>query len=127
MEQTEDIYDKENIFAKILRNEIPCVKVYEDQFCLAFNDINPQAKTHILVIPKGEYISLNDFSSKGSSEEISAFFKAVGEIARKANVEKSGYRIISNHGPNSHQEVPHFHVHILGGNSLGPLLLKSST
>ena len=121
MSEYENKYDNTNIFAKILREEIPCVKVYEDRFCLAFNDINPQAVVHILVIPKGEYISMDDFSSKASSEEIYAFFKAVGEVARLAEVDSSGYRIISNHGPDSHQEVPHFHVHILAGEKIGRL------
>ncbi len=124
MKNLDSTYDKENIFAKILREEIPCSKVYENEFCLAFKDINPQADVHILVIPKGEYVSMDDFSSKASSEEINSFFRAVGEIARQLEVSNSGYRIISNHGPDSHQEVPHFHFHILGGNPLGPLLTK---
>ncbi len=119
------IYDKNNIFAKILRGEIPSTKIYEDDFCLAFNDINPQSKIHILVIPKGEYISFDDFSKKASLEEFNAFFRAVGKISRDAKISSSGYRIISNHGPDSHQEVPHFHVHILGGRPLGPLLVQS--
>ncbi|MAR79387.1 MAG: histidine triad nucleotide-binding protein [Rhodospirillaceae bacterium] len=124
MQDFNNTYDKENIFAKILRGEIPCSKVYENEFCLAFNDINPQADIHVLVIPKKEYISMDDFSSKASSEEINSFFRAVGEVARKLGVDNSGYRIIANHGADSHQEVPHFHVHILGGNSLGTLLVK---
>ena len=117
-------YDKENIFAKILRSEIPCSKVYDDKYALAFNDINPQSEIHILVIPKGEYISFNDFSDKASSEEINSFFKTVRKVAKQVGIDTSGYRIISNHGPDSHQEVPHFHVHILGGNPLGTLLVK---
>ena len=124
MQKFKNTYDKENIFAKILRGEIPCSKIYENEFCLAFNDINPQAEIHVLVIPKKNYISMDDFSSNASSEEINSFFRTVGEVARILGMDTTGYRIIANHGPDSHQEVPHFHIHILGGNSLGPLLVK---
>ena len=124
MQKFKNTYDKENIFAKILRGEIPCSKIHENEFCLAFNDINPQAEIHVLVIPKKNYISMDDFSSNASSEEINSFFRTVGEVARILGMDTTGYRIIANHGPDSHQEVPHFHIHILGGNSLGPLLVK---
>ncbi|MBM3502600.1 MAG: histidine triad nucleotide-binding protein [Alphaproteobacteria bacterium] len=117
-------YDPNNIFAKILRGEIPCKKVYEDTHALAFHDIRPQAPTHVLVIPKGPYVSFDDFSAKASAAEIAGFVAAVGKVARDLGVATSGYRLIANHGANSHQEVPHFHVHILGGRALGPMLVK---
>jgi histidine triad (HIT) family protein len=116
------MYDKNNIFAKIIRGEIPCTKVYEDETILAFNDITPSAPTHILVVPKGEYISLHDFSIKACDLEIAQFFRKVTSIAESLNLEKNGYRIITNHGSHAHQSVPHFHVHILGGGPLGGLL-----
>lgn len=116
------IYDRSNIFARILRGEIPCKKVYEDQYALAFHDISPQAPTHILVIPKGPFTSFADFSSQATELEIAGFIRAAGLVARQAGVEDSGYRLLANHGPDSHQEVPHFHIHILGGRPLGPLL-----
>ena len=116
------IYDRSNIFARILRGEIPCKKVYEDQYALAFHDINPQAPAHILVIPKGPFTSFADFSSQATIEEIAGFVRAAGLVARQAGVEDSGYRLLANHGPDSHQEVPHFHIHIVGGRPLGPLL-----
>ena len=115
-------YDESNIFARILRGEIPSRKVYEDAFALAFHDISPQAPTHILVIPKGEYVSLNDFSENASDAEIAAFFRAAGAIARMAGLAASGFRVLANHGPDSHQEVPHFHLHIFGGRDLGAML-----
>jgi len=115
-------YDRNNVFAKILRGEIPCQKVLEDAHVLAFRDIKPQAPAHVLVIPKGKYISIADFGAKASPEEITGFFRAVAHIAKQVGVEDTGYRLISNAGPDSHQEVPHFHVHILGGRKLGPLL-----
>jgi diadenosine tetraphosphate (Ap4A) HIT family hydrolase len=117
-------YDPNNIFARILRGEIPCKKVHEDEHVLAFHDIHPQAPTHILVIPKGAYVSFADFSAKASDAEIVAFTRAVGAIAKAAGVEESGYRLLANHGPDSHQEVPHLHVHILGGRPLGPLVMR---
>jgi histidine triad (HIT) family protein len=117
-------YDRNNVFAKILRGEIPCQKVFEDAHVLAFRDIKPQAPVHVLVIPKGEYVSADDFSAKASPEEIAALFRAVGAIARELGVDKSGYRILANHGADSHQEVPHFHIHIFGGKSLGRMLPK---
>jgi histidine triad (HIT) family protein len=115
-------YDDSNIFARILRHEIPCEKLYEDEFALAFPDIRPAAPCHVLVIPKGKYISIADFGATASPEEITGFFRAVALVAKRLGVEENGYRLISNAGPDSHQEVPHFHVHILGGRKLGPLL-----
>lgn len=115
-------YDDNNVFARLLRGEIPCTRLYEDEFALAFPDIRPAAPTHILVIPKGKYISIADFGAQASPAEIAGFFRAVATVAAAAGVEVSGYRLISNAGPDSHQEVPHFHVHILGGARLGPLL-----
>src|SRR5277367_5706907 len=101
------VYDPNNIFARILRGEIPCRKVYEDAHVLAFHDINPQAPTHILVIPKGEYVSFDDFSESASPEEIAAVIRAVGQIARQHSVAETGYRVLANTGPASRQEVPH--------------------
>ncbi len=118
-------YDPSNIFARILRGEIPCRKAYEDAHVLAFHDINPQAPVHILVIPKGAYVSLDDFSAKASEAEIAGFMRAVGEVARAAGVAQSGYRILANHGGDAHQEVPHFHVHIFGGRPLGRMISKA--
>jgi histidine triad (HIT) family protein len=117
-------YDSNNVFARILRGEIPCKKVLENEHALAFHDINAQAPTHILVIPKGPYVSLDDFSAKASAEEIAGFVRAVGEVARAQGLAASGYRILANHGADAHQEVPHFHVHIFGGRRLGPMLAK---
>ncbi len=115
-------YDANNIFARILRGEIPFQKVYEDEYVLAFNDISPQKPVHILVIPKGAYVSHDDFSARASDTEIAAFTRAVGEIARTAGVAESGYRLIANAGINGGQEVPHYHVHILGGADVGPMV-----
>jgi histidine triad (HIT) family protein len=115
-------YDRNNVFARILRGEIPCRKVYEDAHVLAFHDINPQSKVHVLVIPKGEYVSMDDFAAKASEAEIAGFVRAVGRIARDLGVAESGYRILANHGPDSHQEVPHLHIHIFGGQPLGRML-----
>lgn len=115
-------YDRNNVFARIVRGEIPCKKVYEDTYVLAFHDISPQAPTHILVIPKGEYVSLDDFSERATVEEIAALIRALGHIAREQGVAGSGYRILSNTGPAAHQEVPHFHVHLFGGRDLGGML-----
>jgi histidine triad (HIT) family protein len=115
-------YDCNNIFARILRSEIPCNKVYEDPHVLAFSDISPQSPTHVLVIPKGEYVSFDDFSHNASPEEIVALVRAIGRIAREQGVAESGYRILANTGPAAHQEVPHFHVHLFGGRDLGGML-----
>lgn len=117
-------YDEGNIFARILRGELPSNKVYEDEHVLAFHDINPLSPTHILVIPKGAYVSWDDFSAKASDEEIAAFVRAVGKIARDAGLVTDGYRLLANTGLNSGQEVPHLHVHIFGGRPLGPMLAK---
>jgi len=106
-------YDRNNIFARILRGEAPCSKVYEDEFVLAFNDINPKAPVHVLVIPKGEYVSIVDFTAQAPMEMIVGFWRAVTRIADQLGV-GSGYRVVSNHGPNGGQLVFHFHVHITG-------------
>ncbi len=118
-------YDTDNIFAKILRGEIPCDKVYEDDHVLAFNDIAPQAPVHILVIPKGEYVSMSDFGENANAEETKGFFKAVSKIAQDHGVAEHGYRTITNAGSHGGQEVPHFHLHILGGAPIGPMVAKS--
>ncbi len=115
-------YDDSNIFARILRGEIPSTRVYEDEHVLAFHDINPLAPIHILVIPKGPYVSWDDFSEKASDVEIAAFVRAVGKIARDEGLVGSGYRMLANVGLNSGQEVPHLHAHIFGGRPLGPML-----
>ena len=115
-------YDRNNVFARILRGEIPCKKVYEDEHVLAFHDINPQAPTHILAIPKGEYASADDFSQKASDAEIAAMMRALGRIAREQGVAETGYRILANTGPAAHQEVAHFHIHLFGGRDLGGML-----
>lgn len=117
-------YDDDNIFARILRGEIPCDKVYEDDFALAFHDIAPQAPTHVLVIPKGRWVSNDDFTARASDAEIVGFWRAVGAVARQLGADGPGYRILANHGPDSHQEVPHFHVHIFSGRRLGPMLCR---
>jgi len=115
-------YDRNNVFARILRGEIPCQKVYEDEHVLAFNDIRPQAPVHVLVIPKGEYVSFDDFAAKAPATEQAAFVAAVGKVARQLGVAESGFRILANHGADANQEVPHFHVHIFGGKRLGRML-----
>jgi len=117
-------YDDSNIFARILRDEIPSNEVYEDDHVLAFHDINPLSPTHILVIPKAPYVSWDDFSARASDQEIAAFVRAVGEIARESGLVESGYRLLANTGLNSGQEVPHLHVHIFGGRPLGPMLAR---
>lgn len=115
-------YDNNNIFAKILRGDIPCNKVYEDEFVLAFHDIAPAAPVHVLVIPKGEYVSFDDFTRRAESDAVINFFSSVQMVAAQLGVTKSGYRLITNHGDDASQAVPHFHVHILGGQPLGGLL-----
>ncbi len=117
-------YDDTNVFAKILRGEIPCDKVFENESALAFRDLSPQAPTHILIIPKGRYLSAQDFFSTATAAELSGFARAVAEVAADAGVVASGYRLISNHGADAHQEVPHFHLHLLAGTPLGGLLAK---
>ncbi len=117
-------YDDENIFAKILRGEIPNRTVYEDEHALAFHDINPQAPHHILVIPKGKYVSWDDFSAMADETEIAGFVRAVGLVAREAGMVEPGYRLLANIGHDGHQEVPHLHVHIFAGKPLGPMLMR---
>jgi histidine triad (HIT) family protein len=115
-------YDPNNIFARILRGEIPCKKVYEDSHALAFHDINPQARLHVLLIPRGAYVSWADFAARGSTEEIAGLVRAVGTVARQLGLEESGYRTLANHGADAHQEVPHFHIHLFGGQPLGRMI-----
>ena len=118
-------YDDSNIFARILRGEIPAKTVYEDEHALAFHDINPQAPVHVLVIPKGAYVSWADFSTNAPDAEIAGFVRAVGKVAADLGLDDGGYRLLANAGPNSHQEVPHLHVHIFGGRKLGPMLVRA--
>ena len=117
-------YDPANIFARILRGELPSKKVYEDEHVLAFPDINPLAPTHILVIPKGAYVSWDDFSEKASDAEIAAFVRASGQVAREAGLVANGYRVLANSGLNAGQEVPHLHLHVFAGRPLGPMLAR---
>jgi histidine triad (HIT) family protein len=118
-------YDDSNVFAKILRGEIPCRKVYEDDYALAFHDINPLMPIHVLVIPKGRYVNLDDFSGQASIEQMGGFMKAVGETARLVGADADGYRIVANNGANANQEVPHFHVHIFGGRPIRGRMVRS--
>ena len=120
-------YDDQNIFAKILRREIPTTPVYEDDYALAFPDITPWAPTHILVIPKGAYVSWDDFSARASEAEIAGFVRAIGIVARDANLVAEGYRMLANVGLDSHAEVPHLHVHVMGGRPLGPMLTQNDS
>ena len=115
-------YDPSNIFAKILRGELPCDKVYEDEQVLAFRDVNPQTPTHVLIVPKGDYISFDDFSQKASDAEIAAFMRTAGRIARELGLAVPGYRILANHGRDGRQEVPHFHLHLFGGQDCGRMI-----
>ena len=117
-------YDDGNIFARILRREIPANTVYEDEHALAFHDINPLAPTHLLVIPKGSYVSWDDFSERASDAEIAGFVRAVGKVARDAGLVAEGYRALANVGHDAGQEVPHLHVHLFGGRPLGPMLAR---
>lgn len=117
-------YYDDNIFAKILRGEIPSTKIYEDDWAYAFPDINPQAKLHVLVIPKGRYVSWDDFSATASAEEIAGFIRAVGNVAREHGLVEPGYRLLANVGPHSGQEVAHLHVHLFGGEPLGPMIAR---
>ena len=117
-------YDESNIFARILRGELPATKVYEDEHVLAFNDINPMAPTHVLVIPKGKYVSWDDFSDNASDAEMAAFVRAAGKIAREAGLVEPGYRLLANTGTDAGQEVPHLHLHIFAGRALGPMLAR---
>jgi diadenosine tetraphosphate (Ap4A) HIT family hydrolase len=117
-------YDDGNIFARILRGEIPAKTVFENEHALAFHDINPQAPVHVLVIPKGRYVSLADFAADAPAELQAGFWKAVGEVARQLGLEEAGYRVLANAGTHAHQEVPHLHVHIFAGRPLGPMLAR---
>lgn len=116
------VYDPNNVFARILRGEIPCKKVYEDDFALAFYDIAPQAPVHVLVIPKGAYVSLDDFSETAPNDEIAGFIRAVGTVARQLGLVEPGYRLLANTGRDGGQEVAHFHVHLFGGRLLGRMV-----
>ena len=117
-------YDPDNIFARILRGEIPATRVHEDEWAVAFHDIVPQAPVHVLVIPRGAYRSWADFSSVASDAEIAGLVRAVGTVARKLGLEEPGYRLLANAGVDAHQEVPHLHVHLFGGKPLGPMLVR---
>jgi diadenosine tetraphosphate (Ap4A) HIT family hydrolase len=117
-------YDESNVFARLLRGELPSNKVYEDDYAVAFHDIRPLAPTHILVIPRGPYVSWDDFSERASDAEIAGFTRAIGKVARDAGLVEGGYRLLANVGQNSGQEVAHLHVHIFGGRPLGPMLAR---
>ncbi len=117
-------YDDANIFARILRGEIPSKRVYEDDWAIAFHDINPQAPVHVLVIPRGRFRSWADFAGGGSDAEIAGFVRAVGAVAKQLGLEAPGYRLLANAGMDAHQEVPHLHVHLFGGRQLGPMLAR---
>ena len=117
-------YDPSNVFARILRGEIPSRRVYEDEWAVAFHDIAPQAPVHVLVIPRGPYVALSDFVATASEAEIAGFFRAVGLVAAQLGLETPGYRILSNMGLHAGQEVPHLHVHLFGGAPLGAMLVK---
>jgi histidine triad (HIT) family protein len=118
-------YDNNNVFAKMLRNEIPCSRVYEDDYCLAFHDLHPSAPIHILVIPKGPYVSFDSFCKNSTSDQISNFFKGVSNVIASLNL-VNGYRIITNSGTDGCQTVGHFHIHILAGERLGPLVVQDN-
>ena len=115
-------YDKNNIFAKIIRGDLPAHKIYEDENILAFNDISKASPVHVLVVPKGEYVDFNDFVSRANPEIVVEFFKKISQIAKELNVVVDGFRLITNNGSNAHQTVKHFHVHLLAGKKLGPLI-----
>lgn len=115
-------YDKENIFAKVLREEIPCKKIYENEYALAFYDIAPQAPVHALVIPKGAYINQSDFTLRATEKEIAGFHRVIAKVAEDLGLSENGYRLIANSGPHGGQEVEHYHMHILGGKELGAML-----
>jgi len=118
-------YDRNNIFARILRGEIPCAKIYEDEHVLAFRDIAPQAPNHVLLIPKGEYVSADDFSAQASDAELAAFMRAINKVAAIEGIAETGFRIIANAGEHGRQEVQHFHLHIVGGADVGPMLRRA--
>lgn len=118
-----ETYDPNNIFARILRGELPAKPLFDNEFAFAFPDINPQAPVHILVIPKGEFVSMADFSARAPDQLVIGFWRAVGEVARQQGLEEGGYRVLINAGGHSHQEVPHLHAHILAGRPLGTMLV----
>ena len=115
-------YDNGNIFAKIINGELPCDKVFENELVIAFHDIAPQAPVHILVLPKGRFISFADFSRNASSDQVCELIRVVGKVAFDFKIENTGYRVLANHGENAHQEVAHFHIHLMGGRDLGGIL-----
>ena len=117
-------YDDQNIFAKILRGEIPSTRIYEDEWAIAFEDIAPVAPVHVLVVPRGAYVSWDDFSDRAPAEEVAGFVRAVGKVARQLGLVEEGYRLINNLGPHGGQIVPHLHVHLLGGRTMGPMLTR---
>jgi diadenosine tetraphosphate (Ap4A) HIT family hydrolase len=117
-------YDRNNVFARIVRGELPCTKVHEDEHVLAFRDIAPQAPTHVVLIPKGEYLSADDFSAKASAAELASFMRAIAAVTAAEGIAGTGFRLIANAGAHGHQEVPHFHLHIVGGRDLGPMLRR---
>ncbi len=117
-------YDDQNIFARLLRGEIPSRRVYEDEWAVAFHDIAPQAKLHVLVVPRGRYVSMADFTRDASDAEIAGFFRAVGIVARQLGLEEPGYRILANMGADGGQEVPHLHVHLFGGEALSQRMVN---
>lgn len=117
-------YDDSNIFARLLRGEIPSKRVFEDDWAVAFHDINPQAPIHVLVIPRGRYVSLADFAATASEAEIAGFYRAVGAVAKQLGLEEHGYRTLTNMGTHAGQEVPHFHLHLFAGAPLGPMLAR---
>ena len=118
-------YDPANIFARILRGEIPCQPVHEDAFALAFHDINPLAPVHVLVIPRSAHVSAADFHAAASDAEIAGFWRAVAQVAQSLGLEQTGYRLLANMGEDSGQEVPHFHVHLCGGRRLGRMIAQA--
>ena len=115
-------YDKQNIFAKILRSEIPCNKILENEYALAFSDINPQSPIHILIIPKNAYLNFYDFMENASIKEVELLWKLVNDVIKLSKISKKGFRVISNSGDDGNQDVPHFHVHVLGGKNLGRMM-----
>ncbi len=115
-------YDDQNVFARILRGEIPSKRIYEDEWAIAFHDIAPRARVHVLVVPRGRFVSLSDFTVHGTDAEIAGFWRAVGAVARQLNLDEGGYRLLSNSGMDAGQEVPHLHVHLFGGEPLGTML-----
>jgi diadenosine tetraphosphate (Ap4A) HIT family hydrolase len=120
----DEAYDPGNVFARILRGEIPCDKVFEDEHVLAFRDINPQTPVHVLVIPKGPYTTLDDFAANASDQEITAWVRAIGTVARAEGLVENGYRVLTNTGRDGHQEVPHLHMHVFGGRDLGVMIRR---